>query len=125
MDRKFILMGLGFALLGLVLGMYMAESGNHGQFVTHAHIMLVGFVMPIIYGIIYKLWLAAPGARMAAAQYWLHLAGSIVMFIGLFLLYGQFIEEAVIGPVLGIGSTAVVVSLILMKILFIKSSRQS
>lgn len=124
MDRKFILMGLGFALLGLLLGLYMGESGNHSQFVTHAHIMLVGFVMSFVYAVLHKLWLPEPNPRLASSQYWLHLVGSVVMFSGLFLLYGQFAEEAVAGPVIGIGSTGVFISLVLMKVMYIKAARQ-
>ena len=47
MDRKYVLTGLGYALLGLLLGIHMAATKNHGQLVTHAHIMLLGFVVSI------------------------------------------------------------------------------
>lgn len=55
MDRKFILTAFGYAILGLALGIHMAASKDHGQFVTHAHIMLVGFVLSFIYGLCHKL----------------------------------------------------------------------
>lgn len=42
MERKFVLTGLGYAILGLVLGLFMAASKNHQQLVTHAYIMLIG-----------------------------------------------------------------------------------
>ena len=48
MDRKFVISALCYALLGMVLGIHMAASKDHGQFVTHAHIMLVGFVVSFI-----------------------------------------------------------------------------
>ena len=42
MDRKFVISALCYAMLGMLLGIYMAATQDHGQFVTHAHIMLVG-----------------------------------------------------------------------------------
>ena len=57
MDRKYILTAFGYAILGLALGIYMAASKNHGQHVTHAHIMLIGFLLSFIYGLCHKLWL--------------------------------------------------------------------
>ena len=61
MDRKFVLTGLGYAILGLLLGIYMAASKNHGQLVAHAHIILVGFVVSFVYGVCHKLgWATTP-----------------------------------------------------------------
>lgn len=125
MDRKFILMGLGFGLVGLLLGIVMGHSGNHSQFVTHAHIMLVGFLMSLVYGLIHKLWLNDSGSRMAVTQYYLHLGGSCVMFIGLFLIYGQYVEEATIGPIMGISTVIVLIALVLMKVMFIRAGKQA
>ena len=45
MERHYVLSALGYGLLGLVLGLYMSASGQHQQLVTHAHIMLVGFLL--------------------------------------------------------------------------------
>lgn len=55
MDRKFIISALCYAILGMCLGIYMAKSGVHGHRVTHAHIMLAGFVVSFIYGLCHKL----------------------------------------------------------------------
>ena len=40
--RNFFTLAVIFALVGVVLGLYMAISQNHTQVVTHAHIMLAG-----------------------------------------------------------------------------------
>ena len=125
MDRKFVLTALGYAIIGLALGIFMAGSKNHGQLVTHAHIMLVGFVVSFIYGLCHKLWLNNTTSGLAVAQFYIHQAGSLALFIGLFLLYGRFVEEATIDPLLGVASVTVLVGVVLMKILFIKSARNA
>ncbi len=47
MHRQYVITALGYGLLGLLLGIYMAHSQNHLQHVTHAHIMLIGFVVSL------------------------------------------------------------------------------
>ena len=121
MDRKFVAASFGYAIVGLLLGIYMAASHNHGQMVTHAHIMLVGFVVSFIYGVCHKLWLNNNDSGLGKTQFYLHHAGTLVMAVGLFLLYGGHAEPANVEPFLSVSSIAVVVALILMKVLFVKS----
>lgn len=125
MDRKFVLTALGYAIAGLALGIYMASSKDHGQLVTHAHIMLVGFVVSFVYGLCHKLWLGNTESGLAQAQLYLHQAGSLVLFVGLFLLYGGFAADAAVGPVLGVASITVFVGMVLMTLLFVRSPRGS
>lgn len=125
MDRKFILTSLGYAIIGLSLGIFMAASKDHGQLVTHAHIMLIGFVVSFVYGLCHKLWLNNSTSKLAVAQFYTHQAGAIGVTIGLFLYYGKFVALEMIDPVLAVASTAVLVGMILMKILFIKSTKSA
>jgi hypothetical protein len=125
MDRKFILTAFGYAILGLALGIHMAASKNHGQFVTHAHIMLVGFLLSFIYGLCHKLWLDNSTSKLAIVQFYVHQFGSLVLLLGLFLLYGQFVELETLDPVLALASVVVFVGLILMKIEFIRCTRNT
>ena len=121
MDRKFVATGLGFGILGLVLGIYMAASKNHGQLVTHAHIMLVGFMVSFVYGVCHKLWLGNNESGMARIQFYLHVIGAIGLTVGLFLMYGGIVAAEKIEPVLSISSIAVLLGMILMKVLFVRS----
>lgn len=125
MDRKFMMTALGYAIVGLALGVYMGMSQNHGQMVTHAHIMLVGFVVSFVYAVCHKLWLNNAQSTLASVQFHIHQAGSLVMFIGLFLLYGRIMPEESVGPVLGIASITVLVGMVLMKVLFLKSAKNA
>ena len=125
MDRKFVLTALGYAIIGLALGIYMAASQNHGHLVTHAHIMLVGFVVSFIYGLCHKLWLNNTTTKLAVAQFYIHQIGSVILFVGLFLFYGQFVAMDAIDPVLAAASVTVFVGLILMTVLFVQSGRSA
>ena len=123
MDRKFVSTSLGYAIIGIALGIFMAATHDHGQLVTHAHIMLVGFVVSFVYGLCHKLWLGNSTSKLAISQFYIHQIGTAVLVTGLFLYYGNFVSLETIDPVLALASITVFIGVILMKILFIKSSK--
>jgi hypothetical protein len=114
LDRRFLIWALGYAAVGISLGLYMAASQNHGELVTHAHILLVGFVLSLVYGIIHKLWLDRPNRALANIQFVLHQAAAVTVSVGLFLLYGGIVPEPTLGPILGIASAGVLLGMLLM-----------
>lgn len=123
MDRKYVLSAFGYGLLGLILGIYMAASKDHSQLVTHAHIMLVGFVVSFIYAVCHKLWLTGEMGKLASIQFYAHQVGTIVLSLSLFLLYSQSVDGATLGPILGISSILVLAAMIMMKIMYVKSTK--
>jgi len=68
LDRGVLIWALGYATIGTALGIHMAASQNHGELVTHAHILLIGFVLSLVYGIIHKFWLDNPGPQPASCS---------------------------------------------------------
>jgi hypothetical protein len=116
---------MGYGIIGLALGIFMAASRDHGHLVTHAHIMLVGFVVSFIYGLCHKLWLNNTESRLSIAQYYVHQLGTIGIVIGLFLYYGKYVTLDTIDPLLAISSIAVLTGMVLMKVLFIKSTKKA
>jgi hypothetical protein len=120
-DRSYLIWGLCYAVAGMALGIYMGESGNHGQFVTHAHIMLVGFVTSLIYAVIYRLWLPAPPRVLATIQFIAHQLGSLLMFASLLLLYGRTFSEEQIGPVIGPATLAIVLGVVMMLVMLLRA----
>jgi len=120
-DRKYLICALGYVVLGMGVGVYMGASGNHGQLIAHAHILLVGFVVSFIYAIIHKLWLERPGKAIAQTQFVLHQVAAVVMFTGLLLLYGRGVAETTIGPILGASSIGVLAAAVLMIYMVLKS----
>ncbi|MGV6827593.1 MAG: TonB-dependent receptor [bacterium] len=125
MDRKFVMSSFGYAILGLALGIFMAASKDHGHLVTHAHIMLVGFVVSFIYGLCHKLWLNNNDSMLAKAQFYIHQLGTLGMVVGLFLYYGRHMSLETIDPVLAVSSIAILVGMVLMKVLFIKTPKNA
>ena len=125
MDRKFVSIGLIYAVIGIALGIFMAATHDYGQHVTHAHIMLVGFVVSFIYGLCHKLWLNNTTSKLAVAQFYIHQVGVAVLVTGLFLLYGNFVALETIDPVLALASITVFVGVILMNVLFYQSSKNT
>jgi len=121
MDKRFVISSFAYALLGLALGIYMAASKNHEQLVTHAHIMLLGFVVSFTYGVCHKLWLNNSHTKLSHIQFYLHQAGTLLLLIALFLLYGKFASADTLEPLLSVGSITVFISLLLMSILMLRA----
>jgi hypothetical protein len=120
-DRKYLVWSLCFAALGMGLGIYMAASHNHAELTTHAHILLVGFVVSFIYGMIHKLWLTNPNRTVATVQFILHQAAAITITVGLFLLFGAFVPEDKLEPILASASIGVLLAMLLMLYMVIRS----
>lgn len=113
-DRKYLGWSLTYVAIGMSLGIYMAASHNHAQHVTHAHILLVGFVVSFIYAVIHKLWLAEQATLLPRLQFIVHHTAAVILFIGLFLLYGSFVTGEQIEPVLAMSSIAVFIAALMM-----------
>lgn len=120
-DRTYLIWALSYAAVGMALGIYMGISGNHAQFITHAHIMLVGFVTSLIYAVIHRLWLPGPSRALATTQFVLHQAGSLVMLTGLLLMFGGAVAEEKMGPVMGLSTSAVILGMLLMLVMVLKA----
>jgi len=125
MDRRFVLSAFGYAIIGLLLGIYMAASKDHGQLVTHAHIMLVGFVVSFIYGLCHKLWIDDSSSTLSRVQFYTHHAATVFLIIGLFLFYGNFVSLETIDPYLAVASIVVLIGLIMMTVILVQSKEEA
>lgn len=92
---------------------------------THAHIMLVGFLLSFVYALCYKLWLTPSGHWLEKAQFYLHQVATPVLLVCLFLLYGQYVAMTLLDPVLAIASIAVLLSVVCLKVLVIKQVKKT
>lgn len=123
MSRTYLVWSLCYAAIGMALGIYMATSHNHGELVTHAHVLMVGFVVSLVYGIIHRLWLDAPGRVTAMAQFVIHQLAAALMLVGLLLLYGGKASETTLAPLLGAGSIGVLLGMLLMLYMVLRPGR--
>jgi hypothetical protein len=114
LDRSYLVIGLVYGALGMNLGIHMAATQNHGQLVTHAHLLLVGFLLSVIYALIHRLWLNQPWKWVARAQFAAHHLGVLMMVTGLYLLYGGHHPHETLEPLLASSSIIVLVALLLM-----------
>lgn len=119
-DRKYLVWALAYAVIGMGVGIYMAASKNHGEMVAHAHILLVGFVLSFVYGLIHRLWLQQPRKVIALTQFALHQAAAAVLLGCLLLLYGNAVPAEVLEPFLGIASIGILVAMLLMIFMVLK-----
>ena len=120
-DKKYLIWALGYAVAGMCLGLFMAASGNHGEMVAHAHILMIGFAVSFFYAIIHRLWLAQPNKTVARVQFVLHQAATFLVSLGLLLFYGGFVGESTIGPVTGIAASGVLAGMLLMVFMVVKA----
>ena len=112
-ERIHLLVGLVWLLAGMALGEHMGRTGDHGQLPTHAHIMLVGGVLSIIWAVLYRVFKLA-GGLLGYIQLGLHQIGTLVMVTALYLLYSEQGDPERLGPILGISAMLVILSVVLM-----------
>jgi hypothetical protein len=117
LDLKYLMCGLAYAAGGMGLGIFMGSSHDHRQLVTHAHMLLVGFVLSLLYAIIHKLWLTVNASPIAWIQFCAHQAGAAIMTVGLLVHYGASTPPQMIEPALALASIAVLAAALLMLIL--------
>lgn len=122
-DRAHLTAGLVYGALGLGLGIYMAASHNHVQHVTHAHLLLAGFLMSLVYAVIHRLWLPEPDRLCSQLQFGAHHVGVVLMITGLFLLYGGYIAPQTLEPLLAGSSILVLLALLLMLTMVLRPGR--
>ncbi len=120
-QRVHLVAGLGYAALGIILGMHMAATHDHGQSIAHDHLLLVGFLLSLSYAIIHRLWLVQPRQGLAVAQCLVHHVGTLALVTGLFLLYGGHQPLERLEPLLGSASFLVLLALILMMVMVLAS----
>ena len=98
-SRNFVLSGTGFLVIGIGFGIYMGASGNHEFAPLHAHLNLLGFVLPMIFAMAYRVFSAMGDNKLATYHFWLHVPPAVVLLVMLFLLMSGTITEAGMVPV--------------------------
>ncbi|MEQ1940844.1 hypothetical protein ABMA32_00335 [Mesorhizobium sp. VNQ89] len=99
--RNFFTIAVIYSLVGMSLGLHMAMSQDHSQLPTHAHIMVLGWLMSAVFAVFYHLVPGAGASMLAKIHFWIAALSSLGMFIGLFILYGG---DPSIEPLLGVSA---------------------
>jgi hypothetical protein len=74
-------------IVGMVWGLQMAISQDHSAFPAHAHLNLLGWVTLFLFGIYYRLHPVLEHSKLALAQVWIWIAGTVIQAIGVGLVH--------------------------------------
>lgn len=98
--RRYIRVAFFYLVLGLLLGVGMLAFGNDNFQFVHVHMLLVGFVLFLIYGIGYKLiptmFFGLPkvgNIGWAEAQFWLANIGLVGLLAGALMPVGLGLDR--------------------------------
>ena len=108
--RLFFTLAIIYVILGIVLGLTMDISKDHGEMVTHAHIMLAGWVTSALIAYFYHLFPATGSKPIATFHFWFQAASTVVMLGSLFLFYGG---NPSVEPGAAVGSIGFALSMLL------------
>ena len=84
--RNFFILGIVMAIAGLMLGLKMAITQDHGQMPVHAHIMVAGWLMSAVFGFFYHLFPVARQNKLATVHFWMHAVGIVVLTVSLYFV---------------------------------------
>ena len=85
--RNFLALAIIYAICGMLLGLVMGISQDHGQMPTHAHTMVAGWLMSGFFAFFYHLFPKINQSRLAMVHFWLTAVSGIVMLVSLFFIY--------------------------------------
>jgi hypothetical protein len=83
-DSAYVVIGVLWLLVGVILGIVMGASHNFQFMPLHAHINLVGFACHSIFGLVYRQWPAMKASRLAPLQFWIFILATPITLIGLY-----------------------------------------
>lgn len=113
-DRAFVAIGLAWLILGMLLGFYMGARGDNTYLDVHVAMLMGGFVVLTVYGLLYRLWPAMKKSSLAKAQFWIAVTGVLGIVAGTI----QMVLGGGVGLV-AVGSALAIVGAVLMSWLFI------
>jgi len=112
-DRAFVTVAFAWLIAGLLLGLYMGVAGDNAYLDVHVAMLLPGFVVLALYGMIYRLWPALKESSLASAQFWIANIGVLGVVAGtLQILFSGGLVIAALGSVL------IILGAVLMAVLF-------
>ena len=111
--RLHILTGFVWLILGMVFGIYIGITDQLTQSNAHAHANLLGFVIPVLFGLMYRIWPNMATSRLGMVQFGLYQIGVVALVIGKYHVAATG-EIAIIAP----GSMVVVLGTLLMMWIF-------
>ncbi|MBD3677527.1 MAG: TonB-dependent receptor [Rhodobacteraceae bacterium] len=122
-SRNFLLVGSLFLILGILIGMYMGGSGEHTLAPAHAHINLLGFVLSVLFALVYRSYADMGASKLATYHFWLHVVGTAILIVMLLMLLTGKITEAGMAPMAPLAELAVLIGVILFLVNLWKNAK--
>ena len=97
-----VFIGLGFVLVlcGMAFGMWMGANESFQYADAHAHLNLLGFVLPTLYGLLHRAYPGLARSRLAWPQCIAHFLGVLIFVPGIVMAtLGTTIAGAIIGSI--------------------------
>jgi len=110
LSRRWVLAAITYFVIGVGIAVYMGASGNHALFTVHSHVSLLGWASMGLTGLLYRAFPAAAQTRLAKWHFWLYQLAVPVLLLAVAALYAG---AKVAGPIAGVASVAVLVSVLL------------
>jgi cbb3-type cytochrome oxidase subunit 1 len=85
--RGFLISAIVYGVLGMLLGLEMGITHNHGQMPTHAHILVIGWVSFFLFGLYYLQFGKVTSRALSLVHFWMAQCALIALVIGLWLIY--------------------------------------
>ena len=114
----FITAGLIILLLGMAFGMWMGAREDFQLADAHAHLNLLGFVVPTVYGLIHRGFPAMAASRLAWPQLFAHFVGLLIMIPGLVVVIQTGNPAFVIA-----GAIVVLLATLLFAVIFVTADK--
>ncbi|MGV8936266.1 MAG: hypothetical protein ACOH2J_04030 [Allorhizobium sp.] len=119
LDRLYIIAGFIWLILGMVFGIYLGITEQLNLSNSHAHANLLGFVISILFGLLYKNWPGLLTSRLAMPQFVVFQLGTVVLVAGKYS-----IDAGGNGALAAPGSILVVLGSLLMMWIFATASSE-
>ena len=97
-DRAFVMIGLGWLILGMLLGLQMGVSASNRYLMVHVAMLLGGFVVLTLYGAIYRLWPNLKEGALPKTQFLCAAIGTVITAFGAGMIVNQMgVTVALVG----------------------------
>ncbi len=120
LGKAFFTSALVYGVLGMLLGLHMGTSHDHGQMPTHAHIMVIGWLSFAVFGLFYSAYAHATPRLLSQVHFWLAQISFLALVVGLWLVYSGRTEYEMVPAV---SSTAYAVSFLVFAVVAISAMR--
>lgn len=120
LDRNYILIGLGWVVIGTIFGTWLGATNQANYANSHAHINLLGFVTSTLFGLLHRSYPALANSRLALWQFVIFEVGVLLLVIGKVLVDGG--RET---PFLYAGALLTILGVLLMLVMFVRHGNKA